>query len=182
MNKAKLIFGVCAYIFVQATVIHAENVNPVFEVPPGVTFLTGDSWDQGGTIVRLYGVQSCIRGTPMKANAQNRDCGDISMAFLAKFIASAPTSCQGIAQTQSPPQYLVVCKSKIGDSVVDLGTALIVKGFAFASEDARGDPVNIQYYVAEQEAKAAKSGLWQFDGFPHPNLIMKGAIEKQIMK
>ena len=168
--------------FIQTTAIHAENANPPFDIPLGVTFLTGDSWDQGGTIVRLYGVQSCIRGTPMQSNAQGRDCGDISMAFLAKFISSAPTSCQGIAQTKSPPQYLVVCKSKIGGSIVDLGTALILKGFAFASEDARGEPVNIQYYIAEQEAKVAKSGLWQFDGFPHPNLIINRAIGKQTTK
>ena len=37
---------------------------PVFDFPQaGVEFLTGDTWRIGGETYRLYGVQSCIRGT-----------------------------------------------------------------------------------------------------------------------
>lgn len=153
-----------------------NNKNPIFPIPKGVIYLTGDSWDQGGTVVRLFGVQSCIRGTTLKTENGEIDCGEISMAFLANFMKSSPTKCQGIIQTESPPLYHVICKSTVGDNEVDLGTALILKGFAFAMNDSGGKPVNIQYYIAEQEAKEKRAGLWKFDKFPHPNAIIKAAV------
>lgn len=152
------------------------NKNPIFPIPKGVTYLTGDSWDQGGTVVRLFGVQSCIRGTIIKTANGESDCGDVSMAFLANFMKTSPTKCQGIMQTQEPPQYHVICKSTVGVNEVDLGTSLILKGFAFAMNDINGNPVNIQYYIAEQEAKEKKAGLWGFEQFPHPNAVIKAAI------
>jgi endonuclease YncB( thermonuclease family) len=153
------------------------NPNPIFAVPQGVTFLTGDSWDQGGTVVRLYGVQSCIRGTSIHTSGAVTDCGEISMLFLANFLKNAPTSCQGLGTTQAPAQYLVVCKSQIGRQTVDLGTALIVKGFAFASVDSANQPITYQYAVAEEEARTHKSGLWAFQKFPHPNSLMREALK-----
>jgi endonuclease YncB( thermonuclease family) len=153
------------------------NPNHIFSVPQGVTFLTGDSWDQGGTIVRLYGVQSCIRGTSIQTSGAVTDCGDVSMLYLANFLKNAPTNCQGVGTTQAPAQYLVVCKSQIGGQTVDLGTSLIIKGFAFASIDSANQPISYQYAVAEQEARTHKAGLWAFEKFPHPNVIMSEAIK-----
>lgn len=181
----KTISQISSLAFVMATMVltsaqsqENSNKNPIFPIPNGVTYLTGDSWDQGGTVVRLFGVQSCIRGTNLKTANGETDCGDISMAFLANFMKTSPTKCQGIIQTDNPPQYHVICKSTVGTEEVDLGTALILKGFAFAMNDASGIPVNIQYYIAEQEAKTKKAGLWNFDKFPHPNLIIKAAVKE----
>lgn len=172
-----------AIVFVGLSMTGAKaqenlNKNPIFPIPNGVTYLTGDSWDQGGTTVRLFGVQSCIRGTTLKTDNGETDCGDISMAFLANFMKTSPTKCQGVIQTKQPPQYHVICKSTVGTAEVDLGTALILKGFAFAMNDASNSPVNIQYYIAEQEAKSKKAGLWGFKNFPHPNSIIKAAVKE----
>lgn len=164
----------CAYAQEKAAPV---NPNPIFSVPEGVTFLTGDSWDQGGTIVRLYGVQSCIRGTSMQTSGVVTDCGEISMLYLANFLKNAPTACQGVGTTQAPAQYLVVCKSQIGGQTVDLGTSLIIKGFAFASIDSANQPLSYQYVIAEQEARTHKVGLWAFEKFPHPNSIMREALK-----
>jgi endonuclease YncB( thermonuclease family) len=156
--------------------------NPIFDIPNAVEFLTGDSWNQGGTVVRLFGVQSCIRGTTItNAKGEEIDCGQVSMTYLASFMARAPTRCQGIAETATPPQYLVVCKSEVQGQSLDLGNTLILEGFAFASEDMSGAPVNEQYAISEDEAKTAGKGLWKFP-FPHPNAVMRTAIEKTTSK
>lgn len=174
------IAGLAAAFLISPTAAQDQkaNPNPIFPVPPAVTFLTGDSWNQGGTTVRLYGVQSCIRGTPATLNGKQADCGGISMTYLANFIKNAPTVCQGIGQTKEPPQYLVVCKSEVDGNALDLGASLILKGFAFASVDINGKPINIQYALAEEEAKKSRDGLWSFDAFAHPNIVMKTAIDK----
>ena len=157
-----------------------ENPNPVFTIPPNVTFLSGDTWNQGGTIVRLYGVQSCIRGTEITVSAGNkRDCGDISMVYLAGLVKNTTPNCQGIAETTNPKQYLVVCKANVSGQQVDLGTALILSGFAFASYNADGSPVSVQYVVAEEQARKQKAGLWVFPDFPYPTEILFKALKPQ---
>ncbi|RUV08832.1 thermonuclease family protein, partial [Mesorhizobium sp. M5C.F.Ca.IN.020.32.2.1] len=35
-----------------------------FDLQPGVTLETGDTWVSDGLRYRLFGVQSCLRGTP----------------------------------------------------------------------------------------------------------------------
>lgn len=180
----RLLFAIAVAI---PSLAHAQdapaNRNPVFTIPVDrVTFLTGDSWQQGSQVVRLYGVQSCIRSTAATLKGKQADCGALSMAYLANFMKAAPTACQGIGKTDNPPQYLVVCKSDVSGNAVDLGASLILKGFAFASVDINGQPINIQYALAEQQAKEATEGLWSFDAFAHPSVIMKAAIDKSLRK
>lgn len=184
MNCRSLVISVAATIGLVSTAAAQQaapsaNPNPIFNIPVDkVVFLTGDSWKQGNTVVRLYGVQSCIRSTPATLKGKQADCGAISMSYLANFMKNAPTACQGIATTENPPQYLVVCKSDVKGNAVDLGASLILKGFAFASVDTNGKPINIQYALAEDEARQAKEGLWSFDAFAHPNVVLKTAIDK----
>ena len=56
---------VLAVAMTVTTPVCAEVVRPpVFDVPQvGVALSTGDTWTQNGQTMRLYGVQSCIRGT-----------------------------------------------------------------------------------------------------------------------
>ncbi|GGB09326.1 succinoglycan biosynthesis protein exoi [Brucella endophytica] len=156
----------------------AANSNPIFPVPPNVTFLSGDTWNQGGTIVRLYGVQSCIRGTKVKVSAEKTtDCGEISMVYLAGLVKNTAPQCQGIAETTQPKQYLVVCKANVGGQQVDLGTALILSGFAFSAYNPDGTPTSMQYVVAEEQARNQKAGLWAFPDFPYPTAILMKAVK-----
>ncbi|MEY9785377.1 thermonuclease family protein [Sinorhizobium fredii] len=157
-----------------------SNPNPVFRLPPNVTFLSGDTWNQGGTIVRLYGVQSCIRGTQVTVSGDHkRDCGDISMVYLAGLVKNTAPECQGIAETANPKQYLVVCKANVSGQQVDLGTALILSGFAFASYNPDGSPVSMQYVVAEEQARKQNAGLWSFPDFPYPTEILFKAVKSK---
>ena len=56
--------------------------NAWFPVPLTAVFLTGDSWTDQNVTFRLYGVQSCIRGTSFtNAHGQKRDCGEAMPAL-----------------------------------------------------------------------------------------------------
>ena len=57
-------------------------------------------------------------------------------------------------------------------SRVDLGTALISIGYAFASVTLDGRPVYSPYLIAETQAKNTKSGLWAYPDMPDPNAII----------
>jgi endonuclease YncB( thermonuclease family) len=72
----------------------------------------------------------------------------------------------------APRTNFVVCYADTptpqGLQRVELGTALIASGFAFVARTQEGRPVNFPYLVAEQEAKAARAGLWAFPDTPNP--------------
>ena len=59
-----------------------------FPIAASAALETGDTWVQGRTRLRLYGVQACIRGTffaNQLGSGQRLDCGDGSLAMLAAF-------------------------------------------------------------------------------------------------
>src|SRR5271170_1200103 len=143
---------------------------PVFDVPQvGVAFATGDTWTQNGRTMRLYGVQSCIRGTtftnPMGAKA---DCGVASLAYLAAVMRDTRPRCAPVAQIGEEAAILVVCSAHIGLSTLDLGTILITEGFAFAAFNSEAKPVYMPYLVAETLARKSRAGLWAETDMPHP--------------
>lgn len=147
---------------------------PVFDFPQsGVTYQTGDTWSSNGQTFRLYGVQSCIRGTFFTNAAGRRsDCGDASVAYLAALVRDTKPRCTGIAQAGAPPVNFTVCAVHVGASTLDLGTVLITQGFAFAATDANGAATKFEYAVAEREASKAKRGLWTAPDLPHPLKIL----------
>jgi endonuclease YncB( thermonuclease family) len=153
-------------------------VAPPFSVPQtGVSFVTGDTWVQNGQTMRLYGVQSCIRGTNFtNAAGVQTDCGEVSLAYLAAVIKDTHPSCTPIAQIASPQSIIVVCGAKVGGSTLDLGTILIAQGYAFAAFTDRAKPVYMPYLVAELLAKKQKNGLWAASDMPYPNAIILNAI------
>lgn len=88
---------------IPSSILTAEAAQPsshVFAVPQtGVTFLTGDSWQQAGQTMRLYGVQACIRGTTYTDNfGQKQDCGAVSLAMLAAIFKDTKPTCAPLAQ------------------------------------------------------------------------------------
>jgi endonuclease YncB( thermonuclease family) len=153
---------------------------PVFNFPQsGVIFQTGDTWSANGQTFRLYGVQSCIRGTFFTNAAQKRtDCGEASVAYLAALVRDAKPRCTAIAQASAPPVIFVVCAAHIGSNILDLGTVLITQGFAFAATDAAGKSTKFEYAVAESEASRAKRGLWAAPDLPHPSKILLNAVRE----
>jgi len=150
---------------------------PTFDVSQsGIQFQTGDTWIQNGQTFRLYGVQSCLRGTTFtNAAGAKLDCGEASIAYLAALIRDSKPRCTAVAQSKSPPVVFTVCAAHVGKNVLDLGTIIVTEGFGFAAVDANGEPLNFQYAVFEGEAQKNKRGLWAAADLPHPNKILANA-------
>lgn len=164
-------------VFGLYTPVFATDPN-AFSLPEsGLSLLTGDSWKQGDKTVRIYGVQACIRGTYYTDHSGNeRDCGEVSLAFLAALIHDTHPVCSPIAQLSfgagSQSTLLVVCTSTIGGRQLDLGTMMISQGFAFAATSSEGKVVYDPYFLLEDVARQARVGLWAFSDVPHPNRIL----------
>jgi endonuclease YncB( thermonuclease family) len=149
----------------------------VFDFPQsGVEFLTGDTWRIGGETYRLYGVQSCIRGTDFtNAAGAKKDCGEASLAYTAAIVRDTHPRCMAVAQAGTLSIVYAVCAATVGRSTLDLGTILITEGFAFAAADANGKPINLTYAVAEGDAQRARRRLWAAPDLPYPTRILVDA-------
>ncbi|MRX36880.1 thermonuclease family protein [Aminobacter sp. MDW-2] len=156
---------------VSLTPTTAAPPDGYFELKPGVTLESGDSWQHGGRHFRLFGVQACLRGTfYTDRSGTRRDCGEASLAVLAAYIADTRPVCAQVAQAIGT--VFVSCYAPIGTDRLDLANLLISSGFAFASLDERGLPLHTPYAVVEQAAREKKVGLWQFDDVQHPALLL----------
>ena len=164
------------------TPANAQSAQPsshVFAVPQsGVTFLTGDSWQQAGQTMRLYGVQACIRGTTYTdTSGQKQDCGAVSLAMLAAIVKDTKPTCAPVAQLTAPAAgqvstILVICSAHIGNNALDVGTLMITQGFAFAAMANTGKPVYLPYSLEESIAQQSRVGLWAYPDMPHPNRML----------
>ncbi len=130
----------------------------------GVAFVTGDTWIQNNQMFRLYGVQSCLRGTQFTnvAGVAN-DCGEASIAYFAALIRDTSPVCTPIFEVGTPPTIYVVCQAQVGVATLDLGAIIVTQGFGFASSAVNGAntrPLYLPYSVAESDAKLHKRGLW----------------------
>jgi len=138
-----------------------------------VTFETGDTWGHKGRKYRLFGVQSCIRGTAYRSpEGQGEDCGLRSLASLAALFSTGTVGCQPVGTAKDEATF-VVCAANIDDATVDVGTALISSGAAFAATLPSGAPVSAAYAVAELAAKDSRRGLWE-GSFEHPADVLSG--------
>ena len=139
-------------------------------------FETGDTWRFNNQTFRLYGVQSCIRGTTFTNSVGvKRDCGEASLAYAAALIRDVRPRCTAIARAGAPPVIYTVCAAHVGQNTLDLGTILITEGWAFAATDGNGKPIKFDYAVAEREAQKARRGLWAAPDLPDPTQILLDA-------
>jgi endonuclease YncB( thermonuclease family) len=156
-----------------------------FPVPARALYLTGDSWSDAGITYRLYGVQSCLRGTNFtNAHGLERDCGEASLAMLVALTRDLRPQCYDAAEQPETKTVFVFCVATRvtgagAGSRIDLGTALIATGFAFAALKPDGQPVHAPYFVAQLVAQRAKAGLWAFPDLPDPNAIILRALHEQ---
>lgn len=149
------------------------------KIPANAIFETGDTWISGGKQFRLYGVQACIRGTYITGkDAKKRDCGELSLGMLTGLVKAWDPLCAVVSEAASTSY--VICYADVENGSlrerVELGTALIASGFAFAAQNNLGGPASISYWAAEQQAKATKSGLWQYLDLPNPNDVLLKAL------
>jgi endonuclease YncB( thermonuclease family) len=163
----------------------AAQTAPVWEpIADNTTFTTGDTWTVNGTTYRLYGVQACLRNSFFTNHAgERRDCGEASMFMLASLIKDLQPLCYAVAQTRDGKTKFVICSAKLrkcvnAGKILDLGTALIASGFAFAALKPDGQAVNPTYYVSQTMAQEKRKGLWSFNDVPDPNAIILQSLPK----
>ncbi|KUM26679.1 hypothetical protein AU467_20325 [Mesorhizobium loti] len=171
------VFRLCASA--QAQDAPDSAVPTPLAVSKSAQLLTGDTWRDGGHLFRLYGVQSCLRGTSAEEpNGNKIDCGNTSLAHLAALFDSAAVTCQPIGYALDEAVF-VVCGAQLNGETIDVGTALIATGYAFAATTAKGKAVNENYLVAEINAKMKRAGLWSTT-FRHPvKLLLNKRSERQ---
>lgn len=159
----------------QATAFGAER-HKDFIISTNIQVESGDTWTQGNAKFRLYGVQSCLRGTDFVQSGMLSDCGLTSIAHFAALIQSSSVLCQPLG-TANDEAIFVVCGAKIGALTVDVGTALIASGYAFAAVGRLGNPINTNYLITELVAKEGRQGLWA-GTFAHPvDLLLHGRAQ-----
>ena len=179
----RLLVAAMSVLFGAGTVSAQSPAPGWFPVPASAVYETGDGWTDGGSTFRLYGVQSCLRGTRFtNAHGLKRDCGEASLAMLAALIRDLRPQCHEAAEIAEPKTIFVFCVAIPNDGVgrgarIDLGTALIVTGFAFAALKPDGRPVHAPYLAAERVAQKSRAGLWAFSDRPEPNAIILRALQ-----
>ncbi|RWI54697.1 MAG: thermonuclease family protein [Mesorhizobium sp.] len=142
-----------------------------FELHPGVTLESGDSWVEAGRQYHLYGVQACLRGTfYTDRDGRRADCGEASLAVFGAYIADTRPECATVVKVGETLH--VACFVRIGRDRLDLGNLMIATGFAFAALRADGLPYHAGYAVAEQAARDKHAGLWQFKDVQHPAILL----------
>lgn len=171
-------------VIVSGTTLAQTAASRWFPVPTNALYLTGDSWSEAGTTYRLYGVQSCLRGTSFtNAHGVRRDCGEASLAMLIALIRDLKPQCYDAAALPQSRTIFVFCVATRSEgsgagSRIDLGTALIATGFAFAALKGDGKPLHEPYLVAQRVAQRARAGLWTFADLPDPNAIILRALRE----
>lgn len=163
-----------------ALTVHAQQsaATDWFAIPANAVFETGDSWSDGARKFRLYGVQACLRGTYFTNHfGIRRDCGEASLAMLAALIRDFSPRCIKAASASENQEMPVFCiaspnRGAGAGTRIDLGTAMIASGFAFAALTPEGQPVHPPYFVAQLVAARKNAGLWAFADMPEPNRIL----------
>lgn len=164
--------------FIPTPAFAQGKPSPWFPVPAEAVYETGDAWTFGGKRYRLYGVQSCLRGTAFTNDkGVKRDCGEASLAMLVSLVRDLKPMCSAAANVDDGKTVLVFCfatmeQGRNKGSRIDLGTALVSLGYGFASIQFNGQPVYAPYLIAEAQAKNTKSGLWAYADMPDPNAII----------
>jgi hypothetical protein len=154
-----------------------------FAFPANAVFETGDTWVANGQRFRLFGVQSCLRGTFFtNAQGQRIDCGEAGVAMLASMVRDLKPLCN--VSARSGDLAYVVCVANVSvqgrATRLDLATALITAGYSFAAFNRDGRPVHEPYFVAQVSANQAKRGFHAFTDVPDPNVILLRALRSQV--
>lgn len=140
--------------------------------PTEAQFESGDSWIANGKRYRLYGLQSCLRGTSITlSQGVKRDCGELNLIMAQAIIRDAKPVCTTIHELDAN-NMLVVCQTTTGKTGYDLATFMIAQGWGFAATGSQGQLIVPGYRVAEEGARTARIGLWAYSDMPHPVAVL----------
>lgn len=140
--------------------------------PEEAQFETGDTWISEGRRYRLYGLQSCLRGTSITVSGSTAlDCGELNVIMAQAMIRDTKPVCASL-QDIDQNNAVVACQTTAGQHRYDLATYMIAQGWGFAAVDGAGQLIVPGYRVAEESARAARAGLWAYPDMPHPVSVL----------
>ncbi|MET3595102.1 endonuclease YncB(thermonuclease family) [Mesorhizobium shonense] len=140
--------------------------------PATAQFESGDTWISNGRRYRLYGLQTCLRGTNVTLSAGVvRDCGELNLIMAQALIRDTKPVCTTVKDLDEN-NAVVVCQTTTGEIAYDLATYMIAQGWGFAAVDGAGQLIVPGYRVAEETARAARTGLWAYSDMPHPISVL----------
>ncbi len=148
MPKAHLRFILAALASLGTPSFAAAQV---IEGPAEV--IDGDSLKIAGTEVRLFGVDAPEVTQPCYSNGAEVACGAMAKDVLANLIGNSVLTCQP-RDTDTYGRIVATCRI----SGADVGGALVEAGWATAFQRYGRD-----YVPSEMRARAARSGIWQWD-------------------
>lgn len=131
--------------------------------PRGVHIVDGDTFDNNGWRMRLWGIDSPERGAKCQRNGESWDVYGAASDALGGLIGNAPVIC--LDQTLDPnwlrywpPRWVGKCHI----AGYDLADAMVRSGWACDyTKYSKG-----HYKEAQAEAQTARRGLWQCDKPP----------------
>jgi endonuclease YncB( thermonuclease family) len=120
-----------------------------------VRVIDGDTLRAAGGRIRLSGIDAPeLSQTCRDAQAHEWSCGQAAKARLVELVSRGDVACAARGHDRYG-RTLAVCSA--GD-VADLGAALVRDGYAVDYRRYSSD-----YLAAEDEARAARRGIWQGD-------------------
>lgn len=147
--------------------------------PLQAQFETGDTWIAAGRRYRLYGLQTCLRGTNVTiSKGVVRDCGDLNLIMVQASIRDTRPVCASVAEIDQN-NAVVACQTTTGRQRYDLATYIIAQGWGFAADDGKGQLVVPGYRIAEESARSARRGLWAYSDMPHPLSVLAQQVRRQ---
>lgn len=140
--------------------------------PATAQFETGDTWISDGRRYRLYGLQTCLRGSNVTLSpGVVRDCGELNLIMAQAMIRDTKPVCTTVKDLDQN-NAVVVCQTTTGERGYDLATYMIAQGWGFAAVDGAGQLIVPGYRVAEESARSARVGLWAYSDMPHPVSVL----------
>ncbi len=131
---------------------YGTSLLPGSKISGQVRIVDGDSFFLGSDEVRLFGIDAPEgRQVCTAANGSSYRCGRKAAKMLRTLVRNRQVSCDVIS-TDRYDRSLARCRA----GKVDLNTEMVRRGWAVAYRDGIGE-----FARAEDEARAAKRGLWQ---------------------
>ena len=115
------------------------------------TVIDGDTLDVAGVRIRLWGIDAPESRQVCTVAGQDYPCGGRATQHLRMLVGERPVACEPRA-TDRYGRTVALCRVEGRD----IGAAMVRDGWAVAFER-----YSMDYVLQEQEARAAKRGLWE---------------------
>lgn len=136
--------------------------DPLFNLTGQAEALEADHLVVDGQATALYGIDAPLRIQPCVKDGQEFACGVQALRTLSDILAKGPVTCEEVRDTTSLRRRMQrYARCTIGD--LDVAAEMVRAGMAMAMADQSDE-----YVALEEEAKAAKTGLWAADEFTPP--------------